>query len=131
MSENTFSKMSGNVLVVDDELVTRRVVTLALESTGAKVFAVGDAHTALEVIHTTPIHVALIDINLPDMDGLTLIRELKQIAGTEQLPIIVFTARSRADDQETAFAIGAVGFLYKPFSTQVLRGTVAQYLNIQ
>lgn len=121
--------MTINVLVVDDEIVTRRVVTHALKSLEVDVIAAESGSEALHLAQNQTLALAIIDINLPDIDGFMVIRQLKQMPHLHNVPMIVFTARNHPGDQHTALEAGAAGFLYKPFSTQELRDLVSKHLS--
>lgn len=116
------------ILVVDDESVTRRLVTHALKVLNVEVLAAEDGADALAKAQDTTLTLAIVDINLPDVDGFTLIRQLKALPHLGDVPMIVFTARNHAGDDHSAKEAGAAGLLYKPFSTQELRDLVQQYL---
>ena len=120
-----------SLLVVDDEAVTRRVVIYTLKAIGITVIDAADAASALRLAEQQEhqIDLMLVDINLPDMDGFTLMRQLHAIERVAHAPIIAFTARNNADDEIQAREVGAVGFLYKPFSTQELRDLVTRYIH--
>lgn len=123
--------MSVPVLVVDDEGVTRRLVTYALKAMHIAVMSVENGNSALALAQTTEFALAIVDINLPDIDGFEVIRRLKQMPHLHNVPMIVFTARSHRGDELTATEIGAAGFLYKPFSTQELRDLVTRHLVLE
>lgn len=118
------------ILIVDDESVTRRLVSFALKNMNIETIDVEDATQAIQSAHDQLFELAIIDINLPDMDGFSLIKNLKQIPHMTHIPYIIFTARNNEDDTLLAKEVGAVGFLYKPFSTQELRNLVKQHLGI-
>jgi DNA-binding response OmpR family regulator len=119
-----------SLLVVDDEAVTRRVVIYTLKAIGINVIEAPDAVSALQIANQPDqnIEMMLIDINLPEMDGFTLIGKLRAIEGFTNIPIIVFTARNHVEDEAHAREVGAAGLLYKPFSTQELRALVTHHL---
>jgi len=119
--------MTGAVLVVDDESVTRRIVTFALKPLNIEVLTAESAAAALEIANRRDISLMLLDINLPDMDGFSLIQEMRKIQRMANVPIISFTARNDTDDGARASALGAIGMLYKPFSMQDLRDMVKKY----
>lgn len=122
--------MSVQVLVVDDESVTRRVVTHTLKTINVDVISAEDGAQALALAGEYEVALAFVDINLPDMDGFTVIEHLKQMPHMQHVPIIVFTARNHPGDELTAQNLGASDFLYKPFSTQELRDLVRKHLGL-
>jgi CheY-like chemotaxis protein len=120
--------MGRTLLVVDDESTTRRLVMFTLRPLNVEVIGAEDGSSALELARTHSIDMMLVDINLPTMDGFTLIAELKAIPQLQDVPLVAFTARNYPEDETRAQQLGAVGFLYKPFSTQELRNLVSYYL---
>src|SRR5262249_4151952 len=94
--------MALTLLVVDDEAVTRRVVAYAMRTLSIDVIEAPDAATALQLAETSDINMVLVDINLPDMDGLTLISHLRSIPRLDHTPIVAFTARNTPDDEMRA-----------------------------
>lgn len=121
--------MNRTILVVDDESVTRRLVAFTLNPLNIEVVGAGDAHAAYEIATQQSIDLMLVDINLPEVDGFSFIRILKEAPGLGDVPIIVFTARIDPDDERVARELGVVGFLYKPFSTHQLRDLVSTHVH--
>lgn len=116
------------ILVVDDESVTRRVVAHTLKTLDLETLGAANASEAYQIAQENPISLALIDINLPDVDGFTLIGYLRELPHMQDVPMIIFTARNNPEDELLAKERGAVGFLYKPFSTQELRALISHHL---
>lgn len=117
------------VLVIDDESIVRRLVKHALKSLEIDVIEAENATTGFELLQTTAVDLVLIDINLPDIDGFSIIEELQTIPHMQGVPLITFTARSEPGDERHALELGASGFLYKPFHTQELRDLVTRLLS--
>jgi two-component system, chemotaxis family, chemotaxis protein CheY len=126
--EKTEVNMSNQVLVIDDESVTRRLVTHALKTIQVDIISAENGTEAIALAKQNDIQLAFVDINLPDIDGFTLLKELKAMPHLADTPMYVFTARNSADDKEIALEMGAEGFFYKPFSTQELRDLVSKHL---
>lgn len=120
--------MNPSMLVVDDESVTRRLVIHALRTMPVDVKGAENGTEALRIAQEQELVLAIIDINLPDIDGFELMRRLKAIQPT--LPMITFTARNHPGDEVAAQEAGAVDFLYKPFSTQELRELVTKHVRL-
>jgi CheY-like chemotaxis protein len=120
--------MPKTILVIDDESVTRRVVIHALKVLDVDVLSAADGAEALAQAQAHEIALAIVDINLPDIDGFEVMRQLKQMPHMQDVPMIAFTARNQTDDQDTAEEVGASGLFYKPFSTMELRELVKRYL---
>lgn len=91
--------MSRQVLVIDDESVTRRLVTFTLKSANVEVISAENGAEALQLAEQYDIQLALVDINLPDIDGFTLLKQLKALPHLADIPIYIFTARNRPDDK--------------------------------
>jgi two-component system chemotaxis response regulator CheY len=122
--------MNPMLLVVDDETMTRRLVTHILRPLGIDVVGVGDGEAALGIAASATPAVILVDLNLPGMDGFSLIAALRALPHLAAVPIYAFTARNHPDDEAQARALGASGFLYKPFSTGELRALVGRELGL-
>ncbi len=108
---------AATVLVIEDEAPIRRFLVTALESHGYRVI---EADTAKAGAARATEHLpdaALIDLNLPDRDGLALIRELR---GWTQMPIVVLSARGREEDKVAGLDAGADDYLTKPFGVPEL-----------
>jgi CheY-like chemotaxis protein len=120
--------VTTQVLVVDDESVTRRVVTHALKILDIEVIGAADGFQALELAQAHLPVLAIVDINLPDMDGFEVMRQLRLLPHTRDMPVIIFTARNQEGDESAARKAGAADFLYKPFSTQELRDLIRLHL---
>jgi len=120
--------MTTCVLVVDDESVSRRVVSHTLKTLAIEVIGAENGVQAIELAREGLFQLAIVDINLPDINGFDVIRQIKQLPHFANVPVIMFTARNHAGDRAMADEVGAVDFLYKPFSTQELRELVLKHL---
>jgi two-component system, chemotaxis family, chemotaxis protein CheY len=119
------------VLVVDDELTTRRLVAYTLKTFDLEVLGADDAVAALELVrHHTP-NLIIVDINLPGMDGFTLMERLGALPHLRNVPMVAYTGRTVTDDAARARKAGARGFLFKPFSTSELRSLVNLHLGLE
>lgn len=116
------------LLVVDDETSTRRLVEYIVRALGIEVLGAATGNEALEYVRQYPIGMVLVDINLPGMDGFTLIRHLRELPEVADVPIITFTARDHPDDEHHARELGVINFLYKPFTTGDLRALVSKHM---
>lgn len=116
------------ILLVEDDQDTREVLTLGLTLHGAFVVAVSSATEALEALEKHDFDVLLSDIGLPDRDGLTLIREIRQLpaAGGGRVPAAAVTAFTLCDDGEEATRAGFQRHFRKPVDTTVLFRAVAE-----
>jgi two-component system KDP operon response regulator KdpE len=101
------------VLVVDDEPHLLRALAMNLTSRGFDVTTAGNAARALEQIRRLPPDLLVLDLGLPDLDGLEVIRELRDYG--PELPIMVLSARGGSQDKVDALDLGAVDYVTKPF----------------
>src|SRR2546421_3383190 len=108
------------VLVVEDDATIREVVEALLESVGATVAAVADGRAALERIAAGGVDLVLLDLMLPDVNGLELCRRLRTYEDGAYLPIIMLTALSNEADRHAGFAAGADDYVAKPFEASEL-----------
>lgn len=105
------------ILVVEDDKVIRALVTTTLESHGISFLTASTGREALAEASRANPDVILLDLGLPDMDGVDIIRAVRQWS---MLPIIVLSARTEDDDKVTALDAGADDYLTKPFSVEEL-----------
>ncbi|MDI1248527.1 MAG: ATP-binding protein [Lacunisphaera sp.] len=120
---------TGRVLVVEDDKVNQRVITLMLERLGLQCLVVADGHTALEVIAQGHWDLVFMDCQLPDIDGYETTRRARaQLAG-QALPIIALTANVRDEDRAACLAAGMDDFVSKPIRTEALRAILARWLH--
>jgi two-component system, OmpR family, KDP operon response regulator KdpE len=108
---------ADTVLVIEDEVPMRRFLRQALTSHGFRVTEAGSVHEAEQVVTETPPDAILLDLGLPDGDGLDLLRRLREWCAA---PVIVLSAREREDDKVMALDAGADDYLTKPFGTAEL-----------
>lgn len=106
------------VLVVEDDLSIRRFLRAALGEGGYRLKEAATAAQALEVLVSEPPDLVLLDLGLPDRDGIELLRELR---GWSRVPVIVLSAREREHDKVVALDAGADDYLSKPFGVGELR----------
>jgi DNA-binding response OmpR family regulator len=111
-------------LVADDDPDVRELVTFKLEQAGFRVLAVNDGVHALEAIAAEPPAVALIDVMMPGLSGIDVVRELRRDPATRSLPVILLTAKAQEHDIEAGFATGADDYIAKPFSPRELLSRV-------
>ena len=115
--------MTHQVLVVDDEKTLRHFLRLNLQEQGYQVAEAPDGKTALHLIDQQPFEVALVDLRLTDMDGLEIVRHLRQVA--PRTSVIILTAYATVDSAIEALRQGAHDYLTKPFDTSELLTSVA------
>ena len=112
--------MKGRVLIVEDEQAIRQMVCLALSQAGYECVEAPDASVAQARIVSAPPDLILLDWMLPNMSGVDYARQLRQEKLTQDIPIIMLTARAEEDDKVRGLDSGADDYITKPFSTREL-----------
>lgn len=120
----------GVILVVDDEPVTQLMLGLMLQRSNYEVITAVDGQEAMNHLASEKIDLAIIDVNMPKMDGMTMLQRLRADKRYESLPVIMFTAQGQERIREEAAEKGATGFLTKPASSAEVTSTVARYLSM-
>ena len=108
------------ILVADDDRDIRDLVTFKLAQAGYDVQAVDDGVAALAAIEANPPRLAILDVMMPGLSGIDVLRKLRAEESTKDLDVILLTARSRDSDVDTGFATGARDYIIKPFSPREL-----------
>jgi len=119
----------ATILIVEDYAVTQRVLSLTLKNNGHEAVIAGNGIEALERLEETPVDLALVDIAMPEMDGIELLRHLRGDARYQSLPVVMLTASGQDEDRSVALSEGANGFLSKPASSRELIDTVMQFVS--
>jgi len=122
-----------HVLVAEDNLVNQRLATRLLEKRGHRVVVAAGGRQALEALETGPFDLVLMDVQMPEVDGLeatAAIRERESSTGEHQ-PIIALTAHAMKGDQERCLAAGMDGYLAKPIRPQELDAILEKYLALR
>jgi CheY-like chemotaxis protein/CHASE3 domain sensor protein len=110
-----------NILVVEDDVRNIFALSSILEPKGAKIVIARNGLEALEVLETTPnVDLVLMDVMMPEMDGIQATREIRKQSKWARLPIIALTAKAMRDDQERCLAAGANDYVSKPVDVEML-----------
>lgn len=117
---------SKRILIVDDEPNIRLVFRTALGSCNDSVATAGDGETALRWVEESPVDLILLDLHMPGMDGMEVLRRLRE-AGNN-VPVIIVTAHGSVPHAVEAMKLGAIDFLTKPIAPEALREVVADVL---
>ncbi len=124
--------MTIRALVVDDSMQLRRSVMYALQRIGDIVCVeAGDGAEAIKKFQGGKFDIVLTDINMPVLDGLKLTAHLRADRANDQLPIVIITTESAAEDRERAMKLGASAYLIKPVKAQEVLEAVQQLLNLE
>jgi two-component system, cell cycle response regulator DivK len=116
------------IMVVDDNPVNMRLACALLRRNGYEVCTAKDAHEALAVLGAVHPHLILMDIQLPDIDGLTLTRRLKADPATQDIVIVALTAFTMKGDEQKARDAGCDGYIPKPLETRTFINTMKRFL---
>ena len=117
----------ARILAVDDSPAMRQMVSVTLRSAGHHVVEALDGREALEMAKKTPaVDLVITDVNMPNMDGITLVKELRQLAHYHGVPLLVLTTEASAQKKQEGKAAGATGWIVKPFNPERLLATVAR-----
>lgn len=120
--------MSNVILAVDDSASMRQMVRFTLESAGYEVVQATDGQEALEYAKGGHADLVLTDVNMPRMDGITLVKELRNLASYKGVPILVLTTEAGQDTKMAGKQAGATGWIVKPFNPEQLLATIQRVL---
>jgi two-component system chemotaxis response regulator CheY len=120
--------MPTTILIVDDSRTMRSMVRGALEADQHHVVEAPDGAAALVALEATPADMVITDVNMPEMDGLKLVRALRERPHYRFTPILVLTTEAGVEMKQRGREAGATGWLVKPFDSDRLRQTVLQVL---
>jgi CheY-like chemotaxis protein len=121
--------MAGQaILIVDDELTYLRLMRHLLQLEGYEVRIAADAEQALDILQTFRAQLILMDIQLPQTDGLDLTRRLKASPSTRELIIVAVSGWTSPHARRDAFAAGCAGYIAKPFDPQMLKRLIPIFL---
>lgn len=120
--------MTERILVVDDDPDILQFVRLNLELDGFEVEVAGGGREALEKAAADPPDLMLLDVMMPEIDGLTVLRRMRSDPPTANVPVIVLTARSLAEDRVKGLDLGADDYITKPFDLEELIARVRTVL---
>lgn len=120
--------MSKTVLTVDDSASMRQMVKLSLTAAGYAVVEAADGVQGLAKAQEAAVGMVITDLNMPNMNGLGLIRELRKLPAYKGVPIIFLTTESDEEMKKEAKAAGATGWITKPFQQEQLVAVVRKVL---
>ena len=116
------------ILLVDDSVSMREMVSFTLIGAGFKVTQCADGVEALDFAKENTVDLVITDINMPNMDGLTLISELRNLDTYKYIPILTLTTESSSEKKQLGKIAGATGWIVKPFDPDHLIGTINKVL---
>ena len=120
-----------NVLIVDDSATMRRMVAASLRALPAVSFQeASNGLEAIEKLAIGPVHLIVLDLNMPDMHGLEVVAFVRKHATFRHIPIIVLTTRGDDESRAAALAAGASHYSTKPFDPHVLAKDASRFLSL-
>lgn len=121
--------MGKTVLVVDDSATMRQMVTYTLTTAGYQVVEAGNGKEAVNKLNAgTKPNVVVTDLNMPEMDGITLIQEIRKMAAFKFTPILMLTTEAADDKKKAGQAAGATGWIVKPFNPEQMLKVIQKVL---
>ena len=131
MNSHQEKQILGNILIVDDQVESLRILSQIIEREGYKVRKAINGETALISVQSRPPDLILLDIMMPDIDGYQICQKLKENPQTAEIPIIFVSALDEVLDKVKAFQLGCVDYLTKPFQVQELLVRIQTHLRLQ
>ncbi|MFT5852234.1 MAG: two-component system chemotaxis response regulator CheY [Colwellia sp.] len=120
--------MAKTIMIVDDSVSIRKVVKLTLEQSGFNVIDAIDGVDALKKLNGVKIHLLITDVNMPNMDGITLVQEAKKLPAYKFTPMMMLTTEASNEKKMQGRAAGAKAWLVKPFQPPMLLNAVSKLI---
>jgi two-component system cell cycle response regulator DivK len=118
-----------NILVVEDNPMNMELTVILLESWGYSVGQAEDGHQALKEVRGGNYDLILMDMQLPRMDGLEVLKHLKNDHVTKDIPVVALTAHSMTGDGRKFLDAGCMGYISKPINVPLFRDQIAEYMD--
>jgi DNA-binding response OmpR family regulator len=119
----------ARILLVEDEPSLRRLIGYALQTQGYEVFLAADGREGLEKARSESPDLILLDMVMPEMSGMEVLSVLKNDGHLKDIPVLIVTASAQKGDAEKAMAMGAAGYLVKPFHVPALHDRIEELLS--
>jgi two-component system chemotaxis response regulator CheY len=120
--------MSKRIMVVDDSATILQVLSFTLEDAGFEVSEAANGQDALEKLSEGPLDMLITDLNMPKLDGIELIREVRKIPEYRFMPILMLTTESQETKKQLGKEAGASAWLVKPFKPEQLLSVINMVL---
>ncbi len=123
--------MSKTALVVDDSRTMRQMVAFTLTNAGFTVIEAEDGKDAVNKVKAAgelKLDIVVTDLNMPEMDGIALIKELRKLTTFKFTPILMLTTEAAMEKKKEGKEAGATGWIVKPFNPEVLLKTIAKVM---
>ncbi len=122
--------MKQSILIVDDSWSVRQLVSFTLKSAGYEVIEAADGADALTKLNGTEIHLIICDVNMPNMDGISFVKEVKKSDNYKFTPVIMLTTESQEKKKQEGQAAGVKAWIVKPFRPDQLLGAVSKLITL-
>jgi two-component system, OmpR family, alkaline phosphatase synthesis response regulator PhoP len=127
-----FSAMTRHILIIDDELDIQAVAQLALQTVaGWKVSTASSGAEGITIARSGNLDAILLDVMMPDMDGIMTLQALQSNPDTQFIPVILMTAKTQVSDRERFAKLGISGLISKPFKAMLLADQISGTLDWQ
>lgn len=120
--------MAKTILIVDDSASVRQVVKIALTGAGYDVIEGVDGKDALSKLTGQKVHLIISDVNMPNMDGITFVKAVKQLSAYKFTPVIMLTTESQEAKKQEGQAAGAKAWVVKPFQPAQMLAAVSKLI---
>ena len=120
--------MARMIMTVDDSTSMRQMVKATLQSAGYDVVEAADGQEALDYARENPVDLVITDVNMPRMDGITLVSELRSLPTYRLTPVLLLTTESSMEKKMEGKKAGATGWIVTPFNPAQLLATLARVL---
>lgn len=120
--------MAKKILIVDDSESVRMIARIALREQGYDVVEANNGVEALKQLDAERVNLVISDVNMPEMDGITLLKQIKASARHKFMPIIMLTTEAGQDKKDEGRAAGAKAWITKPFQPDVLIAAVSKLM---
>jgi two-component system chemotaxis response regulator CheY len=120
--------MAKMIMIVDDSASLRQVVAMTLKGAGFDIIEASDGKVALSKLDGKKIHLIISDVNMPNMDGITFVQEMKKMAAYKFTPVIMLTTESQESKKREGQAAGAKAWVVKPFQPAQMLSAVSKLI---
>lgn len=120
--------MAKTIMIVDDSASLRQVVSIALKSSGYDVIEGCDGKDALSKLTGQKVHLIISDVNMPNMDGISFVKEVKKLPEYKFTPVIMLTTEAGEDKKAAGQAAGAKAWVVKPFKPEQMITAVSKLI---
>ena len=120
--------MAKTIMIVDDSATLRQVVSIALKGAGYDIIEGCDGKDALAKLSGQKVHLIISDVNMPNMDGITFVTEVKKLPAYKFTPVIMLTTEAGEDKKSAGQAAGAKAWVVKPFKPEQMLTAVSKLI---